>query len=298
MKISKLFIMLLVLALFVAGCPAPAAPSGGSSGEADSSGESDSAAEADDGGDLDINVGSDSKTASLFSAIPDDALIIAAIQRGDRYSTIVREEDGYASWEDLKGKTVGTRLGTGAEQVLLRYFDETEGLSWDDFEWVNLKIEDMASSLASGSIEAFTAWEPTPAIAEAQEIGVVMQSYGDIALVPVSVHTTVEYAENNREAIVQFLAAHIAKVEMIESDPDKAAELAAAAASAQGTEVDADAFKRIFERVDFNLMVDEDVIASIESTVEFLYDQGNLDTKPEIRWDSSFLEEAMEMAGE
>jgi ABC-type nitrate/sulfonate/bicarbonate transport system substrate-binding protein len=91
-------------------------------------------------GEIDVNVGSDSKTVSLFGAIPDDAVIIAAIQRGDRYSTIVRADSTYQSWEDLKGKTVGTRLGTGAEQVLLRYFDQTEGLSWDDFEWVNINI--------------------------------------------------------------------------------------------------------------------------------------------------------------
>jgi len=244
-------------------------------------------------GQIDINVGSDSKTASLFSAIPDTAVIIATTQRGDRYSTIVRADADYESWEDLKGKTVGTRLGTGAEQVLLRYFDQTEGLSWDDFEWVNLKIEDMVAALDSGSIEAFTAWEPTPAIAEAQEVGRALISFGDIAIVPVSMHTTVEYAENNRAEIVEFLKGHIAKVEMIESDPDKAAEMAAEAASAQGIEVTADAFKRIFERVDFSLAVDDAAIESINDTAQFLVDQGKLDAAPELRWDTSFLEEAM-----
>ena len=74
-------------------------------------------------GDVDINAGSDSKTVALFNAMPERAVIIATIQRGDRYSTIVRVDSPYQTWEDLKGKTVGTRLGTGAEQVLLRYFD-------------------------------------------------------------------------------------------------------------------------------------------------------------------------------
>ncbi|MEM7537282.1 MAG: ABC transporter substrate-binding protein [Chloroflexota bacterium] len=249
-------------------------------------------------GDLDVNVGSDSKTASLFAAIPDDALILATMQRGDRYSTIVREEDGYASWEDLKGQTVGTRLGSGAEQVLRRYFEETDGLAWEDFEWVNLKVEDMAASLASGSVAAFTAWEPTPAIAESQGIGVVLRSYGDIALVPVSMHTTVEYAESHRAELVQFLAAHIEKVALIESDPQTAAVLAAEAASAQGIEVTPDAFQRIFERVDFSLEVDDEVMASINDTIQFLYDQGKLDSTPEVRWDGSLLEEAMELASE
>jgi len=249
-------------------------------------------------GEVDVNVGSDSKTVSLFTAIPDRALIIATIQRGDRYSTIVRADSSYQTWYDLKGKTVGTRLGTGAEQVLLRYFDQTDDLSWDDFEWVDLKIEDMIAALENGSIEAFTAWEPTPAIAESQGVGRVLRSYGDIALVPVSVHTTVEFAENHRQEIVRFLAAHIDKVDMINSDPDRAAELAAKAASEQGIDVSADAFKRIFERVDFSLEFDSGALASIEDTAAFLYEKEKIDTIPEFRWDGSFLEEAKRLRAE
>ncbi|MGD8968367.1 MAG: ABC transporter substrate-binding protein [Anaerolineae bacterium] len=246
-------------------------------------------------GEIDVNVGSDSKTVALFGAIPDRALIIATIQRGDRYSTIVRAGSPYESWHDLKGKTVGTRLGTGAEQVLLRYFDQTEDLSWDDFEWVNLKIEDMIAALADGSIEAFTGWEPTPAIAEAQGIGRALRSYGDIALVPVSVHTTKEYATGHRDEIVNFLAAHTDKVDMIQNDPDRAAQLAAQAAAEQGIDVSADAFKRIFERVDFSLEFDDDALASIQDTAEFLHEQGNIDAVPKFSWDTSFLEEAKEL---
>jgi len=248
-------------------------------------------------GDIDINVGSDSKSASLFDAIPDQAVIIAIMQRGDRYSTIVQSGGGYDNWESLKGQTVATRLGSGAEQVLRRYFDETDGLSWDDFEWVNLKVEEMAPALENGSIVAFTAWEPTPAIAEAQSIGDVMRSYGDVAQVPVAMHTTLEYAESHRAEIVQFLAAHVNKVKLIESDPDKAAELAAKAATAQGAEVDAAAFRAIFDRVDFSLSIDDDALASIDNTVAFLYDQGKINTQPTIRSDASFLEEAIKLAG-
>lgn len=243
-------------------------------------------------GEIDVNVGSDSKTVALFGAVSDTALIIATIQRGDRYSTIVRADSPYQTWSDLKGKTVGTRLGTGAEQVLLRYFDQNDELSWDDFEWVNLKIEDMTAALADGSIEAFTAWEPTPAIAEAQGIGRVLHSYGDIALVPVSVHTTKEFAEQHREEIVRFLAAHIDKVEMIRNQPDEAARLAADAASEQGVDVSADAFRRIFERVDFSLEIDDDALASIRDTAEFLYENGKIDEVPTFSWDTSFLQEA------
>ncbi|MBN1122367.1 MAG: ABC transporter substrate-binding protein [Anaerolineae bacterium] len=246
-------------------------------------------------GEVDVNVGSDSKTVALFNAMPDEMLIIATVQRGDRYSTMVPVDSTYESWEDLKGQPVGVRLGTGAEQVLLRYFEETDGLDWNDFEWVDLNVEDMTAALENGSIQAFTAWEPTPAIAEAQGVGRVMRSYGDIALVPVSLHTTVSYAESHRTELVRFLAAHIAKVELIESDPEQAAQIASEAASAQGSEASPETFLKVFERVDFSLDVDENVIAALQDTAQFLYDQGKIESIPEFRYDTSFLEEAYEL---
>jgi len=246
-------------------------------------------------GNVDINVGSDSKTVALFAAVPEEIVILATIQRGDRYSTIVPVDSTYETWYDLVGETVGTRLGTGAEQVLLRYFDQLDDLSWDDFNWVNIGVEDMSAALASGSIQAFTAWEPTPAIAESQGIGRVLRSYGDIALVPVSIHTTLEYAENHRQEIVRFLAAHLDKVALIESAPRLAAELAAQAASAQGSEVSPEAFLTIFLRVDFSLAFDETVLASIEDTAAFLFEMDKIDFIPEFRWDGSFLEEAIQL---
>jgi ABC-type nitrate/sulfonate/bicarbonate transport system substrate-binding protein len=104
-----------------------------------------------------INVGSDSKTVELFSALEGKVVIIGVVQRGNRYATIVRSNAPYKTWSDLKGKTVATRFGTGAEQVLRRYF-EINGMSWKDYRWVNMKLEDMIGALQSGSIEAFTVW--------------------------------------------------------------------------------------------------------------------------------------------
>ena len=72
-------------------------------------------------GKVDINCGADSKTIALFNAIPDQALIIGTLQRGDRYATVVRADSNITSWYDLLkiiGKKVATRIGTGAEGVI------------------------------------------------------------------------------------------------------------------------------------------------------------------------------------
>lgn len=243
-------------------------------------------------GNIDVNVGSDSKSVALFNILGEEALIIGTVQRGNRYSTMVRSGSGYRRWEELKGKTVGTRFGSGAEFVLRKYFDSRPGLSWEDFEWVNLKTEDMIAALDHGQIEAFTVWAPTGEIAEAQGIARTLRSYGDVALTPVSIHTTRSYAEANREKLVSFLAAHIEKARLIEEDPQRAAEYAAEAASERGLNVSAEAFELIFERINFQIEFDKSLMEELAQTAEFLRGQGKIDSIPEFSYETSYLEEA------
>lgn len=245
-------------------------------------------------GAIDANIGSDSKSVALFSAMGDQIVIIAASQRGDRYSTMVQAGSDITSWYDMKGMTVGIRLGTGAEQVVRRYFETVGDLAWEDFNWVDLKVEDMAAALADGSIASFTAWEPTPAIAQATVGAQVMMSYGDYALTPVLIHTTKAYAESHHDELVAFLKGQLDKVDMIQNDPQQAARIAAEAASAEGSEVSPEVFQTIFERVDFSLDVDEEVIAALQDTAQFLLDQGQIDAIPEFTVDTSFLKEAQQ----
>lgn len=252
-------------------------------------------------GKIDINCGADSKTIALFNAIPNDALIIGTLQRGNRYATVVRNDSNYNSWDDLIGKTVATRFGTGAEGVLRRFFNQTyseklgRNYKWEDFNWVNVKVEDMIAQLQSGNIEAFTAWEPTPAIAEAQGIGRILRTYGDVALVPVSIHTTKKFAYEHRDLIVRFLAAQLDKAEMIKNNPSECAQIAANAAAQMGIEVSAEAFENVFQRINFTIEFNYSIIQSIYDTAEFLYQQGKIDKIPTLVYDTSFLEDAKQL---
>lgn len=245
-------------------------------------------------GSVDINCGADSKTIALFNAIPDDALIIGTVQRGNRYTTIVRADSTYQSWDDLIGKTVATRFGTGAEAVIRKYYDR-EGYQWEDFDYVNLKIEDMIAALENGQIEAFTAWAPTPEIAEANGVGRMLRTYGDVALVPASIHTTKEFAYNNEDAIINFLAVHLEKAKLIQENPEEAARIASEAAAEKGVTVSPDAFVKVYGRVDFSIDFDDSIINAIYDTADFLLDQGKIEQKPELAWDRSFIERARDL---
>jgi len=243
---------------------------------------------------VDINCGSDTKTVALFNAMQGDIIIIGTLQKGNRYSTVVRTDSEIESWDDLKGKKVATRYGTGAESILRKYY-EMNGYNWEDFDYVNMKIEDMPAALESGQIDAFTAWEITPSITEAKGIGTVMRTYGDVALTPVSIHTTKEYASQHEDEIVRFLAAHLEKAELIQNNPEEAATLATNAASERGANVLPEAFERVFNRINFELDVNEETIGSINDTALYLYEEGKIETIPTIEYDASYLEKAKQL---
>jgi len=255
-------------------------------------------------GEIDINVGSDTKTIALFNAAAEsgsiEPLIIGTVQRGDRYSTIIPADKDY-TWADLtkaNGKTVGYRAGTGADTIMRRYFamdPDNLNLSFDDFNWQTMNVEDMPSALAAGQIDAFTAWEPTPTIAVDQGVGKVLRSYGDVALVPVSIHTTKAFAYSHPALVVAFLATQIDKQIMIETQKTTAATYAAEAASKQGSSVSANAFELLYDRIDYTIEFNQSIINDILATADFLknvIDPPKITEIPTLEWDTRFVEAA------
>ncbi|NHJ03067.1 MAG: hypothetical protein EAX86_13100 [Candidatus Heimdallarchaeota archaeon] len=250
-------------------------------------------------GEIEINVGSDTKTIELFHNAEEsetiEPLIIGTVQRGDRYSTVIPADSSITSWTELtkaQGKLIGYREGTGAHTIMQMYFSEDPdnlNLSFDDFEWQSLKAEEILVAFQAGQIDAFTYWEPTPAIAVDQGLGKILRSYGDIALVPVSIHTTKSFAYEHPAQIVAFLAAHLDKMEMIQNQRTEAATIAAASSEEVGSEVSASAFEDLYIRIDYSIDFNESIIADIEKTAAFLNQTVNLE------YDTRFLEAAHEL---
>lgn len=70
----------------------------------------------------------------------------------DEYVLVAREGSGIESVADLKGKSVGTYVGTVTHYAVAKYL-EKEGLTLDDVELLNVGAE-AATSLRSGDIDA------------------------------------------------------------------------------------------------------------------------------------------------
>jgi len=111
-------------------------------------------------GDLEVGIGGD--MPAITAAANFDVFIPTIIQQG--FASIVAKEVFLQS--SLRGKRVGYALGSNAHYALLQAIT-AGGLTESDVILVPLDVNEMPGALDRGRIDAFSAWEPTPSIAEA-----------------------------------------------------------------------------------------------------------------------------------
>ncbi|KAA3652324.1 MAG: hypothetical protein DWQ11_11935 [Proteobacteria bacterium] len=111
----------------------------------------------------------------LEAGLVGDMPTLAAIAAGDtlvagvvKFSTsaVVSREIGLM--ENLRGRRIAYVEGSSAHYTLLEGL-ASAGLKESDVELVAMPVNDMPDALRDGTVSAFAAWEPAPAIALAQD---------------------------------------------------------------------------------------------------------------------------------
>ncbi|WP_224982547.1 NrtA/SsuA/CpmA family ABC transporter substrate-binding protein [Geomonas agri] len=142
---------------------------------------------------------------ALTAAATSDVVCVALMKEG--FASIISKKAMLT--RDLKGKRVATGVGSAAHFTLLSAL-QNEGLTEKDIHLVPMEVSEMPQALAEGTIDAFSAWEPTPTLAFA--------GHPEFHLV----HKGVSYG---------FLCL---RGDFVRSHPEQARELAAAVARACG----------------------------------------------------------------
>ena len=254
----------------------------------------DDLVEAFKNGIADIAFLSDIQTAQIFNEMDDKALIIAVAESGDRITTVVRADSDIENWSDLIGKRVALRMGSGAELAMLRYFAIHRNLDWEDYEWINMAVDEMPAALTAGEVDALTAIEPIPAMAKAGGGMSDMMSYGDCCPAPMLLVTTREFAEKDPQTLIDFLQVRLDMLDLIESDAALAARTAAEQAQVYGVEIPASAFHIIFKRIDFSPEITNAIIPALKTTANTMHEAGYLEKIPIFSYDNSYLKTAIE----
>ena len=108
-------------------------------------------------GDLEVAVGGD--MPALTAAANSNVLVAALTQLG--FCSIVAKR--HMLVKELNGKRIGYAFGSNAHYALLQALSSA-GLREKDVKLIPLDVNEMPEALNQGDIEAFSAWEPIPAI--------------------------------------------------------------------------------------------------------------------------------------
>lgn len=99
------------------------------------------------------------ETPIVYGRLAGQTPSIFALIAKSPHSLVARRDHGVGDVVSLRGKRVGTTLGSAAEFFLRRLIDKHE-LDWTDIDVVNLRPPDLIPSIARGDISAYTSWQP------------------------------------------------------------------------------------------------------------------------------------------
>lgn len=232
-------------------------------------------------GRVDVANGGSARLVTLAAQQPDSFYIVGTQQSGgDRYGVVVKADSTVADIEQLKGKKIGAVKGSGTYGTFLIYL-KNHGLSENDFEVVNMKINDLPAAVEQGLVEAAVMWEPFVAIAEDQGNVKRIISLKDASPSPNFLLASKKVTDANPDLIVKFLASEIDAGNLITTDPSKAGQIAAGQIAKRGVKVSPAALEVAFTRISVDRAVTDDLLDDLAPIAEALKEAGKIAEVPD-----------------
>lgn len=193
------------------------------------------------------------------------------------HSLIVSDKSGITTVADLAGKIIGVHFGSSAHGGM-ELFLEKHGLA-KSVKLVNTPQSNLAEALASGSVDAILASEPAPSIAldkvkGARKLTTLAGLGNDYPLMLVVAE---KFANEHPAAVAALVEGTRKGVDFILEDRAKAA---AELSRATGTPVKIE--ERSLGNLAWKVVMDRQVVNSLEQTARFLKSLGRLKTMPDI----------------
>ncbi|GJE83696.1 ABC transporter substrate-binding protein [Methylorubrum thiocyanatum] len=147
-------------------------------------------------------------TFAAAAGVPVKAFL-AFRNRQDGLAILVRPDSGIRTVPDLQGKRIATNRGSIGHQVVLAALEEA-GLPADSVRFTFLPPADAKLALASGSVDAWSTWEPYTSAAELAGLVRVLRD-GNGITPGLSYAVASEAALKTKRALLADYAARLAK---------------------------------------------------------------------------------------
>lgn len=223
------------------------------------SGKASLVAMLNDGG---INISAAAPTPIMFNSFTrNDFFIISTFASAyEDIKVIANKDTGINDANDLKGKRIGTLLGSTGQ-----FFTETyliyNSISISDVEIVNYAPSDLPQAMQSGDIDAQVIWEPhgDTTTALLGDKAVRLPS-GNIYKTTFNFLAMKKYAHENPETLVKFLKAVNEATDFLNDNKHKSQEI-----TANRLNIDIDVVAFHWDDFTFQISIDQSFITNIES---------------------------------
>lgn len=248
-------------------------------------------------GQLDVELIGGGPAVSLI-ANGGKAKIIARIS-DVRDALLVKEDSPYKTVKDLKGKTIGSFVGSNTYMVLLSMIDAAGLDAKSDVEIVNLSPDAHYSALIRGDLDAYDTWDPYIELA-IERGGLRILDQGKTAGPGVLVVSDA-FLKKNRQAVVDMVESIAVAIWYMAQNKNQVNDWLvkdtkmSKAVIERSSEVDRNYRNEpSLEKVDM-MLTDEDV-AGLNQIVEYFGSMNQLKTRPEMAnfVDRSIVAEVME----
>lgn len=183
-------------------------------------------------------------------------------------AVLVKADSELSSVADLKGKKVAYATGSYAQHLLAVLLDN-EGLSLDDVESINLGAGDQPAALANGDVDAIVIWEQYISQLTSDGTAKVLADGTGVKRGNMITYFVTDYAEKNPEVVKAWIRALNRGNELLQSNPDEAAEAVAADFG-----VDAELMKKIIQNFTYSTELTDDDIKEITAVKDFSLEAG------------------------
>ncbi|MBR1737218.1 MAG: aliphatic sulfonate ABC transporter substrate-binding protein, partial [Firmicutes bacterium] len=156
-------------------------------------------------------------------------------------AVLVKNDSEISGVADLKGRKVAYATGSYAQHLLAVLLDN-EGLSLDDIESINLGAGDQPAALANGDVDAIVIWEQYISQLTNDGTARVLADGTGVKRGNMITYFVTDYADKNPEVVKAWIRALNRGNELLENNPDEAAE-----AVAEDFGVDAELMKKIIK---------------------------------------------------
>jgi NitT/TauT family transport system substrate-binding protein len=153
----------------------------------------------------------------------DMAPVAMAMYAGRTNAVVVGKDSGIKTVADLKGKKVGSQIGSATDNVFNNKVLPSFGLTKGDVTIVNTKFSNHVAALAGGSVDAFAGVEPFPSVAVTEGLGLSIIDYSSFDIVPVWLAINKSVLDKRRAEVLGFLRAWVATINIFKNTPDRAA---------------------------------------------------------------------------